>query len=1054
MKKLLFVLSAAALLFAGCAKEMLQVNGESGEQTTVTFTVNASGAASKASLDNDGAAANVNHWVMEVRDAQNDLFYRDEKDATAGVLTQTFTFKLFKNQTYNIQFWADTKGSYNTDDLTAVSTVGTVGNLDSRDAFSANVVYKSERAEAVSVTLRRPFAQLNIVTTDLAAMKATATTAYGKYAPTDLVVIATVPTTFNVKTQEAGAAEPQVITADASYADFAAGAAKTTIFMDYIFASASEKDLVDILFSCKSNGNEIEYTFPSIPLQRNYRTNINGDLFSNTTKWTVTIDPTWYTPEYNVDFYEATVDNIEALNTVLSSDEAAAAKSVSVTATMPSDSDSKDVTFTNKNNDQAIDINIVGTLGSANTVTFKNDTDPTTEGPATLNVSAPSGTTIVFENVMNHVVINGTVYENVSGAFSANTLVVEAGVTVKNLTIAAGGLEIYGTVNNVSVTGTKETVFVRNCVGLSESVYNVLKNYIAPGYTGVQNGEKWDIVLDNNWTSHAAKEFSQIDEDSKIICIISAEELALFAKTLNEGVSYKGWNVVLGQDINLAAYNWVPANLTSDNFTFDGNGRSINGLKINSEKSYSAFFGECSASGLVIKNVTFVNPSVNSTGLDYTAVLAAHCYATVDNCSVIGGTVEGKEQVGAIVGYLWCGTVKNCTVDGTTVSGVNRVGGVAGKANVDSEFRILGNVVKNANISATERHDLSGAAGVVAQIMTGKTSVWEVKDNVVVDVKTTTGNDATFVPVGEFRKGCFAADAVSAGHITGNEWYPEGVGYYEMKNPENAAEKVRIINAAFEPAFKIGETSYFTLGEAVAAAKAGAIINIVKTGEYSFVNIPENITVSGKKGVKFNCLGGGSIASVPNGATFENIELILGASSYHGFYQAGKLVFNGCTIDGLLFAYGNIDFNKTTFTNKEGYCMWTYGAEKINYNSCTFNTYAGKAINVYCEATENRPCYYTFTECTFTNLSHKMSGEEDQCKPGLAIKNNGNGTSGTKPSYYDITLTKCTFDGFGQSDGDLMGFPTEKPYVNAYGYNSATSPLKVTVDDVVKVNIQ
>lgn len=302
MKKYLLLLASAVLLFAGCAKERIASGEADDDQVMVTFSAGLTTEGTKAVVDGDGNGAKVNHWVLQVRDADNALFYKEERTVTAGTpeaLVQTYELKLFKNQSYTFQFWADTKGAYNTGDLTAISKSALTANADSLDAFSANVNYTSLVSESKNVTLKRPFAQLNIITCDLADLKSKVVPeTYAKYAPTSLQVKASVPTTFNVQTQTAGTAAEQTLTATASYADFLAGAAETTLFMDYIFASASEADVVAVDFSSQSEKNSISYNFTNIPLRRNYRTNIKGQLMSNDTEWTVTIDPIWDTPEY------------------------------------------------------------------------------------------------------------------------------------------------------------------------------------------------------------------------------------------------------------------------------------------------------------------------------------------------------------------------------------------------------------------------------------------------------------------------------------------------------------------------------------------------------------------------------------------------------------------------------------------------------------------------------------------------------------------------------------------------------------------------------------
>ncbi len=153
---------------------------------------------------------------------------------------------------------------------------------------------------AISAKLHRPFAQINIVTLDLkkiwdqmAAGKTISEEAGGdiseftKFEPKDLKLSCQAYTKFDVLTG----------TLASCYADFSAHAAKTTIFMDYLFATA-EKALKDLTFSFKTNGAAVNYSFPNIPLQRNYRTNISGNLLSNDATFSVEIKPAWLEPDY------------------------------------------------------------------------------------------------------------------------------------------------------------------------------------------------------------------------------------------------------------------------------------------------------------------------------------------------------------------------------------------------------------------------------------------------------------------------------------------------------------------------------------------------------------------------------------------------------------------------------------------------------------------------------------------------------------------------------------------------------------------------------------
>ncbi|MCQ2077335.1 MAG: carbohydrate-binding domain-containing protein [Bacteroidaceae bacterium] len=166
---------------------------------------------------------------------------------------------------------------------------------------------------------------------------------------------------------------------------------------------------------------------------------------------------------------------------------------------------------------------------------------------------------------------------------------------------------------------------------------------------------------------------------------------------------------------------------------------------------------------------------------------------------------------------------------------------------------------------------------------------------------------------------------------------------------------------------KIGKTEYTSLADAVAAANSGDEVTIIESDTYKIPNLPKNITIKAGEDVNvvFDCVGSASIASIPNGATFEGVTMNFGQNSYHGFQHAGTINMNGCTLNGLFFSYGDMNFNKCTFNqSKAEYMMWDYGKD-LTYTDCVFKGY-GKFINVYHE--NNKTLWkLTVSGCKFIN---------------------------------------------------------------------------------------
>ncbi|MBQ0141630.1 MAG: hypothetical protein KBT06_02310, partial [Prevotellaceae bacterium] len=193
---------------------------------------------------------------------------------------------------------------------------------------------------------------------------------------------------------------------------------------------------------------------------------------------------------------------------------------------------------------------------------------------------------------------------------------------------------------------------------------------------------------------------------------------------------------------------------------------------------------------------------------------------------------------------------------------------------------------------------------------------------------------------------------------------------------------------------KIGETEYASLDNAVAAAKSGDEVTIIKSNTYKIPGLPNNITIKAGEGVNvvFDCEGTASIASIPNGATFEGVTMNFGQNNYHGFQHAGTINMNGCTLNGLFFSYGVMNFNKCTFNqDQKQYMMWDYGKD-LTYTDCVFKGY-GKFINVYNEDNTEIPWKLTVSGCKFINLG-------DANKAALNLKE----TCGSALLKYDVTI--------------------------------------------------
>ena len=128
----------------------------------------------------------------------------------------------------------------------------------------------------------------------------------------------------------------------------------------------------------------------------------------------------------------------------------------------------------------------------------------------------------------------------------------------------------------------------------------------------------------------------------------------------------------------IAELSWTPIGNFDNRYqgTFDGNGKTINNLYINATSAFAGFFGHLAGGN--IKNITFDNAKVNSTGNYYTGILAGYAGSCIfENIKTLGNcSVEGKEITGGIAGIA-VGNISNCE-NHAEVKGMGSLGGILG----------------------------------------------------------------------------------------------------------------------------------------------------------------------------------------------------------------------------------------------------------------------------------------------------------------------------------------------------------------------------------------
>ena len=375
MKKLMMAVAAFGMLLTSCQND-LDFVPTTDENSTVSFAVGTPEISTRAY--SDGATATILQYA--VYDAEGNILRGlTETDATINGST-TVKLQLTTGNTYSVIFWAAAPQAPYTVDFDAktmtVDYSAAVSNDEARDAFFKYHTFTVKGAQTETIELKRPFAQLNIGAADYAA------SASAGYTPTQsAVVVKNVYSTLNLAS---GAVSDDVV-AEFALADIKKDetfpvAGNEYLAMNYLLVGA-DKETVEVEFSYTDGSNAKTRTVGSVPVQRNYRTNIYGKLLTSDVDINVEIEP-----DYEDDF------NWSVPQTVSTSAELVAALQTAVAAgetNIVFDANGANIGNFNKDDNTWFTTNLVPT---GVTVTLRN---ATVSGISRWN---NANGTLIFEN--------------------------------------------------------------------------------------------------------------------------------------------------------------------------------------------------------------------------------------------------------------------------------------------------------------------------------------------------------------------------------------------------------------------------------------------------------------------------------------------------------------------------------------------------------------------------------------------------------------------------------------------------------------------------------
>ena len=371
--------TAAVLLLASCQRDELQGGSISGEEVSVSIsaTMPIDGGAVVKSNDEPGNASEVNRCIMGVYLNDDGMSQPEPMGDKVVVRVDGTTHKaefgdlqLVSGHKYLLVFWADnaTEDSdngfednhYSTADFPEVTFKegGTYkSNDDTRDAFFASYPIEVNGPSSHDINLHRPFGQLNITANDYR----TVAEDFNSLLPTQVKIdFSGIPSGIDLLTGELTKNKIESLTSGpvpiANVTSPAAADGCRQLSFDYIFApyeeEGEEQQLVlnEFKMHFYNGGQETisEYTFQNIPVRRNYRTNVSGNLLTDRTGIDVEVVPDFNEPAIEINTEEELVDVLtNGGDAVLTGDITVSAQTLSLTEgeTASLDLDGHTITF-------------------------------------------------------------------------------------------------------------------------------------------------------------------------------------------------------------------------------------------------------------------------------------------------------------------------------------------------------------------------------------------------------------------------------------------------------------------------------------------------------------------------------------------------------------------------------------------------------------------------------------------------------------------------------------------------------------------------------------
>ena len=652
MKAKLLTISAAVmtLLAVSCQREETGFGLPAGEAVTVTLSASVpTGGPAVKSAENPGNGSEVNRCILGVYmvDGENgpQLYGTLSYEQVTGQQATFEDVTLLTGYDYKLVFWADnvasttnlqTDNHYVTTDFPTVTynianEYQYMSSDDTRDAFYGVFDLTDFSGEvADSYTLTRPFGQLNIFTTDYDEIKSDA------LKPAKVrMTFTSIPTGMDLingsltePAEGAGGVTGKIsaIPDDVTY-PVVTGAQQLSF--DYIFAPEGQQRMISGITMNFYDANDSElditaYSFPELPVQRNYRTNVSGALLTKSADLKIDISEDFDgTLEKDVYTVSTLAEAEQILNDIASSaSPRPEIISITIEDQIPSTEGENSIELPGITTE--VELNLTQGIASGATFTIQDvkagTSSSQTEGSdftgrlVLNNASAEQQGSLVINLPKGSAEVAGGHYTSVQVTTADDTFVLGEGGNIETLTVNGGNVEIYGRVGSIDFK--------------SEDSY--VKEY---------------TVYDAEAFGYAAS-------------LIPLNRCA---------------SIVLGDDIDLkgsAENKWTPIDAENTRFTeLDGAGYTLSNLYVDN------FTGNENVDPYYYGGLFYVlQGDVRSLTIDGAevwchrggALVGRMDYGTVHDCHVRNAKIHSYQKAAGLIGFV-SNSSKDVTVSGCSV---------------------------------------------------------------------------------------------------------------------------------------------------------------------------------------------------------------------------------------------------------------------------------------------------------------------------------------------------------------------------------------------------